>query len=102
MTEALGFSGTSHLTTRTTSASIIVRINYESVFPPISDTMCNSIVVFNTEAHPFQAPRAKPVYGTPNGGIQYPTKPFSIQKGAPLPAISPNAKLPLTLKVPSQ
>ncbi|KIM46842.1 glycoside hydrolase family 47 protein [Hebeloma cylindrosporum] len=58
--------------------------------------------VFNTEAHPFQAPRAKHVYGTPTGGIKHPTKPFSLKKGPPLPAISPNAKLPQPIKVPPQ
>ena len=68
----------------------------------ISNTMCNSIVVFNTECHPFKAPPAKDVYGTATGGIKSPTSPFSLQQGAPLPAISPNAKLPQAIKVPSQ
>ncbi|PPQ89224.1 hypothetical protein CVT25_001303 [Psilocybe cyanescens] len=55
--------------------------------------------VFNTEAHPFIAPPAKPVYGST---IRAPTAPFSLRKGPPLPAISPNPKLPQPIKVPPQ
>ncbi|KAF8960356.1 glycoside hydrolase family 47 protein [Flammula alnicola] len=55
--------------------------------------------VFNTEAHPFMAPPAKAVYGS---GILTPTKPFQLKQGPPLPAISPNPKLPKPLPVPPQ
>ncbi|KAF9568668.1 glycoside hydrolase family 47 protein [Agrocybe pediades] len=58
--------------------------------------------VFNTEAHPFVAPPAKPVYGTVGGGIRPPTAPFTLRKGPPLPAISPNPKLPKPIMVPPQ
>ncbi|KAK7440972.1 hypothetical protein VKT23_016749 [Stygiomarasmius scandens] len=44
--------------------------------------------VFNTEAQPFEAPPAKPVYGS--GSIIPPTGPYVMKApGAPLPAISP-------------
>ncbi|KNZ78343.1 putative mannosyl-oligosaccharide alpha-1,2-mannosidase 1B [Termitomyces sp. J132] len=43
--------------------------------------------VFNTEAHPFKAPPAKSMYGT---NTILPSKPFTIQSGPPLPAISPS------------
>ncbi|KAG6901597.1 hypothetical protein C0995_010157 [Termitomyces sp. Mi166 len=43
--------------------------------------------VFNTEAHPFKAPSAKPVYGT---NTILPGKPFKVQSGPPLPAVSPS------------
>ncbi|KDR80123.1 hypothetical protein GALMADRAFT_223020 [Galerina marginata CBS 339.88] len=55
--------------------------------------------VFNTEAHPFMAPPAKAVYGS---GILTPTKPFTLKQGPPLPAISPNPKLPKAIQVPPQ
>ncbi|KAJ3554259.1 hypothetical protein NP233_g12459 [Leucocoprinus birnbaumii] len=48
--------------------------------------------VFNTEAHPFEAPPPKPKYGS--GGILPPKSGFEAKSvGAPLPAISPNAKV---------
>ncbi|TFK34475.1 glycoside hydrolase family 47 protein [Crucibulum laeve] len=43
--------------------------------------------VFNTEAHPFKAPPAKPVYGS---HTFFPSKPFALKFGPPLPVISPN------------
>lgn len=47
--------------------------------------------VFNTEAHPFEAPAAKAQYGS--GSLLAPNPGFTPQSvGAPLPAISPNAK----------
>ncbi|KAG7448703.1 glycoside hydrolase family 47 protein [Guyanagaster necrorhizus] len=54
--------------------------------------------VFNTEAHPFEAPKAKDVYG--NGGLKAATEsePFVLNEGPPLPQISPNAYLPVPLK----
>ncbi|KAF9485017.1 seven-hairpin glycosidase [Pholiota conissans] len=58
--------------------------------------------VFNTEAHPFVAPPAKPVYGSPQSILPPPTKPFQLKKGAPLPAISPNPRLPKPIPVPPQ
>ncbi|KAG5635310.1 hypothetical protein H0H81_011772, partial [Sphagnurus paluster] len=42
--------------------------------------------VFNTEAHPFKAPKAKESYGT---STILPGKPFTVQSGPPLPEISP-------------
>jgi len=56
--------------------------------------------VFNTEAHPFIAPPAKPVYGS--GKTLASNGPFKAQAGPPLPAISPSAKQPQGVKVPSQ
>ncbi|ETW77967.1 glycoside hydrolase family 47 protein [Heterobasidion irregulare TC 32-1] len=52
--------------------------------------------VFNTEAHPFIAPPAKSTYGT---GIDATVslKPFAVLSGD-LPAISPDAHLPIPLK----
>jgi mannosyl-oligosaccharide alpha-1,2-mannosidase len=48
--------------------------------------------VFNTEAHPFKAPPAKPVYGS--GHLpKPPTKPFQLKTGPPLPNVSPNPHL---------
>lgn len=58
------------------------------------------VVVFNTEAHPFIAPPAKPVYGS--GKTLASNGPFKAQAGPPLPAISPSAKQPQGVKVPSQ
>ncbi|KAF8190449.1 glycoside hydrolase family 47 protein [Pholiota molesta] len=55
--------------------------------------------VFNTECHPFLAPPAKAVYGS---GILTPSKPFQIKQGPPLPAISPNPRLPNAIPVPPQ
>ncbi|KAF8889712.1 glycoside hydrolase family 47 protein [Infundibulicybe gibba] len=52
--------------------------------------------VFNTEAHPFKAPRAKPRYGS--GNLIIPPQPFKTQQGPPLPQISPNRFLPVPLK----
>ncbi|KAF9051542.1 glycoside hydrolase family 47 protein [Panaeolus papilionaceus] len=53
--------------------------------------------VFNTEAHPFRAPRAKSVYGSQSGTLRRPAPgapPFVVQNAdAPLPAISPIAAL---------
>ncbi|KAI0044946.1 glycoside hydrolase family 47 protein, partial [Auriscalpium vulgare] len=48
--------------------------------------------VFNTEAHPFIAPPAKATYGS-GATPTKPTKPFTVRPG-PLPAISPDARLP--------
>ncbi|KAL4254782.1 alpha-1,2-Mannosidase [Abortiporus biennis] len=47
--------------------------------------------VFNTEAHPFKAPSAKPSYGS--GQQNKPTAPFKSKPGA-LPLVSPAPKLP--------
>ncbi|KAJ3510034.1 hypothetical protein NLJ89_g4901 [Agrocybe chaxingu] len=59
--------------------------------------------VFTTEAQPFKAPPAKAVYGSGGtSGIRRPTQPFTLRKGAPLPAISPNPKLPEPIPVPPQ
>ncbi|SJK98514.1 related to Mannosyl-oligosaccharide alpha-1,2-mannosidase precursor [Armillaria ostoyae] len=52
--------------------------------------------VFNTEAHPFEAPKAKDVYG--NGELKTTTEPFVLTQGPPLPQISPNPNLPVPLK----
>lgn len=52
--------------------------------------------VFNTEAHPFEAPKAKDVYG--NGELKTSTEPFVLTQGPPLPQISPNPNLPVPLK----
>ncbi|KAK0452349.1 glycoside hydrolase family 47 protein [Armillaria borealis] len=52
--------------------------------------------VFNTEAHPFEAPKAKDVYG--NGELKTTTEPFVLTQGPPLPQISPNPNLPIPLK----
>jgi mannosyl-oligosaccharide alpha-1,2-mannosidase len=57
--------------------------------------------VFNTEAHPFIAPPAKPVYGSPNS-IRAPLGPFKLKTGPPLPAISPIPQLPKQIPVPPQ
>ena len=56
-------------------------------------------VVFNTEAHLFIAPPAKAVYGSPQS-ILTPTGTFQLKQGPPLPAISPNVKLPTPIPVP--
>ncbi|KAF4583366.1 alpha-1,2-Mannosidase [Pleurotus pulmonarius] len=50
--------------------------------------------VFNTEAQPFIAPKARGTYGS--GAIRGP-RPFKAQSG-PLPEISPNPFLPQSLK----
>lgn len=48
--------------------------------------------VFNTEAHPFEAPPLRGKYGS--GGVLPPKPGFTPKSvGAPLPAISPNAKV---------
>ncbi|KAF5311118.1 hypothetical protein D9619_007980 [Psilocybe cf. subviscida] len=57
--------------------------------------------VFNTEAHPFIAPPAKPVYGSVNS-IRAPLGPFTLKTGPPLPAISPIPRLPKQIPVPPQ
>ncbi|KAH8829332.1 glycoside hydrolase family 47 protein [Flagelloscypha sp. PMI_526] len=56
--------------------------------------------VFNTEAHPFKAPPAKPSYGSghpvpPNQG------PFRVNHGDPLPAVSPAPKVPASTPEPT-
>lgn len=53
--------------------------------------------VFNTEAHPFTAPAAKPTYGSPTIAPPTNTKPFVVISG-PLPAISADVHLPKQLK----
>ncbi|KAF8814741.1 glycoside hydrolase family 47 protein [Phlegmacium glaucopus] len=50
--------------------------------------------VFNTEAHPFQAPPAKPFYGSTSGSIRPPIGPFKFQTGPSLPLISPGVGVP--------
>lgn len=52
--------------------------------------------VFNTEAHPFIAPPAKSTYGT-GIDVTFSLKPFAVLSGD-LPAISPDAHLPIPLK----
>lgn len=48
-------------------------------------------VIFNTEAHPFEAPPLKARYGS---GNLVPAKAFTPQSvGVPGPVISPNAKV---------
>lgn len=69
------------------------RTNPTKIQPPLRP------VVFNTEAHPFIAPAAKAVYGSPQS-ILKPTGTFQLKQGPPLPAISPNAKLPTPIPVP--
>lgn len=56
------------------------------------DVITSLLDVLNTEAHPFEAPPAKSRYGS---GKILPLVPgFTAQSaGAPLPAISPNAKV---------
>lgn len=52
--------------------------------------------VFNTECHPFKAPPAKSNYGSDSVPHIVPSQPF-IPESAPLPAVSPISKLPLSL-----
>ncbi|KAK0199195.1 seven-hairpin glycosidase [Desarmillaria ectypa] len=54
--------------------------------------------VFNTEAHPFEAPKAKDVYGNGELKVATESEPFVLQQGPPLPQISPNPYLPVPLK----
>jgi mannosyl-oligosaccharide alpha-1,2-mannosidase len=50
------------------------------------------VVVFNTEAHPFEAPPELSTYGS---HLLVPSKPGFVMQSpdAPLPAISPNVKV---------
>ncbi|KAJ7728424.1 glycoside hydrolase family 47 protein [Mycena maculata] len=48
--------------------------------------------VFNTDCQPFEAPPALDSYA--GSGKLVPAKPFIVQSGPPLPAISPNAYVP--------
>ncbi|KAK0458700.1 glycoside hydrolase family 47 protein [Desarmillaria tabescens] len=54
--------------------------------------------VFNTEAHPFEAPKAKDVYGNGELKVTTASAPFVLQQGPPLPQISPDPHLPIPLK----
>lgn len=54
--------------------------------------------VFNTEAHPFKAPRGRRTYGT---GTIFPSSTsdgFTVTESAPLPEISPNPFMPESIK----
>jgi len=56
--------------------------------------------VFNTEAHPFEAPPAKASYGS--GKLVAPKSGFVAKTGSPLPEISPNAKVGPSTHFPGQ
>lgn len=47
--------------------------------------------IFNTEAHPFKAPRSRASYGS---DTRVPPRPFRTRPGPPLPEVSPNRFVP--------
>ncbi|KAF8074979.1 glycoside hydrolase family 47 protein [Lyophyllum atratum] len=47
--------------------------------------------IFNTEAHPFKAPRSRASYGS---DATIPARPFRTRPGPPLPDVSPNRFVP--------